>query len=271
LDRKLGTLYLLAASALWGGIGVIVQALVPNEGGVAPAVLIRSLSATALLATRLRFVMRREAIIMGLISSAFYSTYVLTIVVEGTSVSAAMLYTAPAFIVAYELIRGGRVRLIDYAATSLTVAGVLLIYNAELFTYYTALGLLSGFTYSLLIYYSSIMQSRGFAEWDIIAAQSLWSLPPLALTSLAFNEFAPSVVAAGVLLGVVETVVAYYFFYKGMREVGPLASSLLTSLEPVFAMVYAYFILTQVLAPLQYLGASLIILASALTALRSAR
>ncbi|MGC9105037.1 MAG: DMT family transporter [Thermoprotei archaeon] len=271
MRRKLGLLYLLAASALWGGIGVIVQTLVPNERGVPLAVLIRSLSASALLLARLRFVMRGEAVVMGLISSAFYSVYVLTIVVEGTSISAAMLYTAPAFIVGYELLRGRKVTSVDYVATGLTVAGVMIIYNAELLTLYTALGLLSGFTYSLLIYYSSIMQARGFAEWDIIAAQSLWSLPPLLLASLTFWEFTAEVAAAGVLLGVVETVVAYYFFYKGMREVGPLASSLLTSLEPVFAMVYAYLILAQVLTPIQYLGASLIILSSALTALRSAR
>ncbi len=115
------------------------------------------------------------------------------------------------------------------------------------------------------------MQSRKYSEWEVIQAQSLWSLPPLAAASLAFPHLNLSVLKGGVLLGVLDTVVAYYFFYKGMRFVGPLYSAVISATEPVFAMVYALLVFGQRLDGLQYLGAALILLSSILAAARTRR
>ena len=122
-----------------------------------------------------------------------------------------------------------------------------------------------------LIWYSSLMQSRKYSEWEVIQAQSLWSLPPLAPASLAFSHMNLNVLVGGVLLGVLETVVAYYFFYKGMRFVGPFYSTVISSTEPVFAMVYALLVFGQRLDGLQYLGAALILLSSIRAAAQTRR
>ncbi len=122
-----------------------------------------------------------------------------------------------------------------------------------------------------LIWYSSLMQSRKYSECEVIQAQSLWSLPPLAAASLTFPHLNLSVLEEGVLLGVLETVVAYYFFYNRMRLVGPFYSAVISATEPVFAMVYVLLVFGQRLNGLQYLGAVLILLSSILAAARTRR
>jgi len=122
-----------------------------------------------------------------------------------------------------------------------------------------------------LIWYSSLMQSRKYSEWEVIQAQSLWSLPPLAPALLAFPHLNLSVLEGGVSLGVLETVVAYYFFYKGIRFVDPFYSTVISATEPVFAMDYAQLFFGQRLNGHQYLGAVLILLSSILAAARTRR
>jgi len=63
-----------------------------------PAVAIRSLSTTLVLLPFVKRVLRRDAVLMGLISTTFYTAYVVTITLEGISVHAVMLYTAPAVV-----------------------------------------------------------------------------------------------------------------------------------------------------------------------------
>jgi len=269
LGSAKGVLFLLTASALWGAIGVIVELLIASPSEVVPAVTIRSLSATLVLLPFVKRVLRRDAVLMGLISATFYTTYVVTIALEGISVPAVMLYTAPAFILALYVLEGRKVKAYDVMLVIPVVIGVLLLYGGQILSFATLLGLATGLTYGLLIWYSSLMQSRKYSEWEVIQAQSLWSLPPLATASLAFPHLNLSVLVGGVLLGVLETVVAYYFFYKGMRFVGPFYSTVISSTEPVFAMVYALLVFGQRLNGLQYLGAALILLSSILAAART--
>ncbi len=63
----------------------------------------------------------------------------------------------------------------------------------------------------------------------------------------------------GVYLGVVATVVAYVFFYRGMRNTDSIIASIITSMEPVFTVILSWVFLNQVLTPLQLVGFAVII------------
>jgi drug/metabolite transporter (DMT)-like permease len=69
----------------------------------------------------------------------------------------------------------------------------------------------------------------------------------------------PTVAWAAVLgSGTGALVVAYLFYYRGMRVIGPVKTAMFSNLQPIVALVVAYFVLHEVPTPLQLGGATLI-------------
>jgi len=76
-----------------------------------------------------------------------------------------------------------------------------------------------------------------------------------------------SSILTGIYLGIVATFLAYIFFYRGMRLTDSITASIISSLEPVFTIIFAIIILHQILTPLQFLGSGIIIFSSILISL----
>jgi hypothetical protein len=76
----------------------------------------------------------------------------------------------------------------------------------------------------------------------------------------------PSMIAVGGL-ALFATVVPFTTLYVGMKKVGALKASLLSTLELVFTLILAAMFLGEKLTPYQYLGALLILLSVLLTSL----
>jgi drug/metabolite transporter (DMT)-like permease len=75
--------------------------------------------------------------------------------------------------------------------------------------------------------------------------------------------------AVSILLAMVflSTIMALGLFLAGMRRVGPTAASLLSTLEPVFTVILALFLLKEHLAALQWFGGVLVLTAVVLLTL----
>jgi drug/metabolite transporter (DMT)-like permease len=75
--------------------------------------------------------------------------------------------------------------------------------------------------------------------------------------------------AVSILLAMVflSTIMALGMFLAGMRRVGPITASLLSTLEPVFTVILALFFLEEHLAALQWLGGVLVLAAVVLLTL----
>lgn len=84
-------------------------------------------------------------------------------------------------------------------------------------------------------------------------------------------SFSPD--AAMILLGMIllSTIMALGTFLAGMRRVGPTSASLLSTLEPVFTVLLAVFLLQETLHPSQVIGGGLVLAAVVLVSLPRAR
>ena len=268
---KRGIANLVVASALWGTIGIVAQVGYQVGADSFQIIVFRSLTASLLSLAffrDLRGVLNRTSLLMGVVAVVFYETYIYSVEVLGASLSAVFLYTAPVWVViASRAFLGDEVNLRKVVASFLVVVGVYLIYFSKISLYDIGWGLASGLTYAMLIVYSRLMQLKGFKDRDILASQSVWSLP-LSVLPLAFSPyFSPASVYTGAYLGVVATFLAYLFFYRGMRETDSVTATVISSLEPVFTIVFAFVLLHQTLTPLQYLGSGIIILSSVLVSI----
>jgi drug/metabolite transporter (DMT)-like permease len=73
------------------------------------------------------------------------------------------------------------------------------------------------------------------------------------------------------VLAVVSTVGAITLFFAGVRRVGPTAASILSTLEPVVTVAFAFGTFGESLEPTQFAGGALVVLAVFALRSRSSR
>jgi len=79
--------------------------------------------------------------------------------------------------------------------------------------------------------------------WPAIAAAK-WSAVPLAGWAAVFYS------------GVFALVIAYFFWYRGVRVIGPTRTAMYTNLQPVIAVLVAWMVLGETPTPWQGVGAA---------------
>lgn len=277
----MGYLYLLLAAFLWGLIGPVSR-LAFEEGLTPLAVAFFRASVAwaffglhALLLRQVR-VERRDALpllLFGLVGvSLFYGSYQLAVVYGGAALASVLLYTAPAWVALLSLVvlkePLDRTGLLAVALTLLGVglmgvgggSGVRVLSLALFF------GLLSGFTYALYYIFGKLYLPR-YATPTLF----LYALPVGALGLLPWVEFAPlslRAMEALLFLGVFSTYGAYLAYYAGLKRLPATRASVVATLEPVVANLFAFLLFREVLSLWAYLGAGLVLLAVVLTVRR---
>ena len=98
---------------------------------------------------------------------------------------------------------------------------------------------------------SAVTMTGGLVPMLIAAAPSLaatrWgAVPPIGWAAVAYS-------------GLLALVVAYLFWYRGVRVLGPTRASMYSNLQPLVAMIAAWALLGEVPRALQLLGALCII------------
>jgi drug/metabolite transporter (DMT)-like permease len=91
----------------------------------------------------------------------------------------------------------------------------------------------------------------------------LFGVPAMARMSWA--SVAPSAWVAMVFSGLGGLVVAYLFWYRGVRVLGPTRTAMYSNLQPIFALLAAWIALHEVPTLLQGVGAGTIIAGVLLT------
>ncbi|WCM38954.1 DMT family transporter [Thermus antranikianii] len=277
----MGYLYLLLAAFLWGLIGPVSR-LAFQEGLTPLAVAFFRAGIAwvffglhALLLRQVR-VERRDALpllLFGLVGvSLFYGSYQLAVVYGGAALASVLLYTAPAWVALLSLVvlkeSLDRTGLLAVALTLLGVglmgvgggSGVRILSLALFF------GLLSSFTYALYYIFGKLYLPR-YATPTLF----LYALPVGALGLLPWVEFAPlgpRAVEALLFLGVFSTYGAYLAYYAGLKRLPATRASVVATLEPVVANLFAFLLFREVLSLWAYMGAGLVLLAVVLTVRR---
>ncbi|GAB5603333.1 DMT family transporter [Thermus sp. FJN-A] len=270
----MGYLYLLLAAFLWGLIGPVSR--LAFQEGLPPlqVAFLRALTAWAFFALH-AFLLRQVRVegrdlpalfLFGLVGvSLFYGAYQLAVGYGGAALASVLLYTAPAwvallsFLVLKEPL--DRLGLLSVALTLLGVGLMGLGGGSEVQAGPLALffGLLSGFTYALYYIFGKLYLPR-YATPTLF----LYALPVGALGLWPFVDFAPlspGALPALLFLGSFSTYGAYLAYYAGLRRLSATRASVIATLEPVVANLFAFLLFREVLSPLGYLGASLVLLA----------
>lgn len=292
MSPKMAYLIVMAGAALWGTTGMFVNQL--NASGFTPweVVGIR-LSFAAVLLFIFLLLFKRELLYVklrdlpffigtGIISIAFFNYFFFT-VIESASISLAvvLLYTGPVFVALISRFTFGEpftlrkvaalvLMLIGCAFTvgllpggTLTVDGLTILF-----------GVLSGFFYALYSIFGKYVSARYhamtittysllFGSAFLIPTSRLWEKSEVLLRG--------DVLLSGLGLAAIATVFAYIFYTAGLRYIESGKAAILSTVEPVVAIIIGLLVYQEVVTIWQGVGMAFVIASVLLTVQRQKR
>ena len=280
----------IAAACLWGSLGLFGR--LAFDHGVSPLQLGSVRAALAFLGVlplallrprRLRVRSADLPLLLGYGAIGvgfFYWIYLVAVERLPLAVAAALLYTAPAFVVAFSwALRWEPVRLRRLVPLALVLVGASLVTGAYrmvggggiagagggLAGAGAAAGLASGAAYALYTVLGKRIRERYDILPTIFYAYGIGAVV-LALAEPPWSVFvaAPDATVILLLMGLGPTLLAAFLFYGGIRHIDASAASMLATIEPVVAAFIGLAWLGEDLAWTTVLGTALILAAALL-------
>ena len=210
--------------------------------------------------------------------AAIQCTYYYAVATLGVGLAILIQYLAPSLIVIYDALRGVRVSGLMIAALVAALAGTaLLVGNVNPAAVHAR----------PIQWVASFASAFVFAFYIVYSKRALRRYPPMtvllytfAIAGAALTPIAPPwrILASGfdrgtwgllVLLAVFSALVPFALFYTGLRSLRPAQAGILATLEPVVAVASSALLLGEGLAPMQWLGAGLVLAAATLASAQS--
>lgn len=271
----------VGAACLWGSIGLFGR--LAFEHGTSPLQVGSVRAALAFLGVAPLLLARPRAlrvaprdlpllIAYGVVGVGFfYSIYLVAIDRLPVAVAAALLYTAPAFVVmiawgmGWEPVRPSRL-----VPLALVVSGASLVTDAfrslsGVDGFGVAAGLASGVAYALYTVIGKRIRRRHDVLTTIAYAYGTGAVV-LALVEPPWSVFLehPGAIPALLLLGLGPTLLAAVLFYTGIRHIDASTASMLATIEPVVAACIGLVWLAEPIPASTVAGTALILLAALL-------
>ena len=287
-----GSLLLVLAATIWGAQGILMRFLLAD--GLAPMVLLASRLGIAGLVAAMwgALSLRRQRVARAdvplllafglLVLPVSYGAFLWSVTVLPVGVAVMLNYTAPVYTVLCAVpLFGERLGLPRVAAMVLAVAGCVLMAGmgtglggGRLTAGAVAVGLLAGVTYAVNILAAKLavgrIGARALASWGlflagaelcIIEARNLHTLAVLDGTGWAML----------LAIAIVGVVVANTLYFMGVERVDAGQASIITTVEPLCAVLFAYVFLGERLSALQLAGGAMIVAGAALAQGRGSR
>lgn len=282
-------LYIFVAASCWGFIGIFSS--LAFSFGIEPMEVAFWRAILAWICFAIYAAIKKETkidikdtpllLLFGIFGvSVFYISYQYAVKEGGAAFASVLLYTAPAWVVFFSLfIYKEKLTKIKLATLFLVISGIILISKGSVGTTSIKIissgttpslgliaiisGLVAGFCYSL--YYT---MGKYFSKKYSSANLFLYVLPVGAIGIYPFVNFAHKSSGAWtalILVAVISTFFANYFYYLGLKSLEAGKASIVATLEPVVAAITAYIFLGEYFSVLGYTGAFLIILAVFIT------
>lgn len=279
-----GAALVLAAAALWASLGIFGRLAFdhgasPIEvGSVRAFVAFLAVLPIALLRPRplhkLRVPRRDLPLLIGYGAvgiGAFYYVYLAAIERVPIAVAAALLYTAPAFVLAIAwILRWEPVRPRRLVPLAMVLIGAFLVTGAfqamgAVDRIGVAAGVASGFAYAVF----TVLGKRIRRRYDVITTIVFAYGVGAVVLALAAPPWAvllryPDALAVLLLMGLGPTLVAALLFYAGIRHIDASTASILATIEPAVAAVLALAWLNEAVALSTVAGTAFIIAAAVL-------
>jgi drug/metabolite transporter, DME family len=278
----LGAALIVAAASLWGSLGILGRLAFqhgpsPLEvGSVRAAIAFLGVLPLALARPRRLAVPARDLpplLAYGAIGVGFfYYAYLAAIQQLPIAVAAALLYTAPAFVVLIAwALRWEPVRPSRLLPLAMVLGGAFLVTGAFRFLgpgvaapAGVAAGVASGLAYAIYTVLGKRILDRRGVFTTFVYAYGVGALV-LAFVAPPWTVLLRYPDALGILLvmGLGPTLLAGFLFYAGIRRIEATTASMLAAVEPVVAALLALAWLGEPLPPSTVAGTALILAAAA--------
>ncbi len=276
---RLGYISVCCAALLWAASGNAAKFLLQSEVTPFQLVQLRTTIAAVLLFLSLLFrrrdllkIARRDLpyfIVLGVILAIMLFAYLYAI--SRIQIAAAVLlqYQAPVLIALYAFFfHREKPSAFTVAAIVGAIIGCYLMvgaYNLNILDMNTA-GILSGLVSAAALAVYSVRSEhcmRTYSAWTVLSyallvAAVVWNifLPPL---SAFAGDYSASAWGWIVFIGLFGTIAPFGLYNEGVKRIRSAHASITATLEPVMAGIMAFALLGEVLTPLQFAGAGLVI------------
>lgn len=214
-------------------------------------------------------------LMLGLFEAAavlanFYSIRYTTV-----SIAVLLLYTTPIYVTLLSpIVLKENITSRSIIALVLSVTGITMMIQPQtrigINIIGVAVGLASGLLFALMI-----LTSRKIRDIYSGTAQAMWSMIVLLIVFLPF-AFAVKInvlreyIFLLILFGLIPTAIAGILFFNGLRLVRAQNASIISLLEPVSAVFFAFIILSEPIAITTVIGGGFILLGAGLVSLEDA-
>lgn len=281
MNRTAGFFIVALSGACFGALGLFGR-LAYAAGADAPSLLfLRFTLAGAVLATVM--VVRRQPLpdrkvvlalmllgAVGYVSEA--GAYFIALQHAPAGLVALLLYSFPALVALLQrVVFGERLGRVKWLAVALALGGTALTADVDqdgAKPLGIMLGLLSACLYAGYVVISARVAGRAgpLASSTVILSSAGATLGLVVLARGPAFPTTPTGWAAVVALALVSTVAAVLLFFVGMARIGPVNTSLVSTMEPLTAVVMGALFLDERLSARQVLGGLLILTAAVLLA-----
>ena len=278
--RAAGRWLVFAATVFWGTTATLAR-FVFRDRAVPPLTVVELRLAIATLVLIPYLALRRPAALrvarrdlgyfatLGLLGvAAVQGSYYFAIARLGVGLAILIQYLAPSLLVAWDLLRGRRVRPALLAAVPLALAGTaLLVGGVDVHALHAsplawAVSFSSAFIFAFYITYSK----RGLATYapetvlayTFAVAALFWAVvtPPWRIAAAGYSA---GLWLMFVALGLFSTLVPFSLFYAGLRRLSASETAVIATSEPLVAVISAALALHEGLRPPQMAGAALVL------------
>ena len=203
-------------------------------------------------------------IVMGVILAIHWSTFFESIQVSTVAIGLLTFSTFPVFVTFLEpLFFKEKIKLSDVMIAIVTLLGVMLVIpkfqlgNSS--TQGVMWGIISGFTYAIL----SMLNRKFVKEYpSIVIAFYEQFIATIVLIPFLFLEkpvFSLKDILLLVLLGIVFTGICHSLFINGLKNIKTQTAGIISSLEPVYGIIFAAFLLREIPTLREILGGVIIL------------
>lgn len=285
MKRSKGIILIIIGSILWGATGPMMEWVLHNsELSVSFFLTVRLIVAglsilTFLIVQKKRvFVIWKEPIwlkqlfifaLLGMLGIQY--TFIAAIEASNASIATLLQFLGPIYIISYvswkSKIFPPKYQVVGIIGTLiglfllLTNANInqLLVSNEALFW-----GLLLGITFSIYtVYPARLMKEWGVlvvVGWGMLIGGIVLALLSQVWNSNEWNELVSYPIIIFVVLVVVMGTIAFVMFLSSMKYITAVETSILSSIEPLTAMIISVFWFGQILGGWQYIGVVVMLL-----------
>lgn len=281
-DRFLGIFYIIISGASFGAMPIFANIAYGSGANPTTVLFLRFTIASVIMLSwilikRSQFLFPRGKMLIVLILMGFigyggqsfcYFT-ALTFIPSGTV--AILLYLYPALVTGLSvLFLNQKITLYEISALILALSGTILVVGFTLGG--QAVGYIFGVSAAFIYATYIIVGAKALNKTDAFFSSAVIITSAAVLYSLVIFFQGPAFPGtligwtAAAMIAIISTIIAIVTFFAGLKKIGPVHASMLSTVEPVITVLLAWLFLGDLLGTCKIIGGGMVLIAGMLLA-----